>query len=209
LNVFPIRIPPLRDRRRIFPCWQLTSFTSLQPNAQEHSRNSLCVMEELLTWDWPGNIRELENFMERSMIFGRGKLLDAPLSELRDFGPTRKEFQQAHAGASASLKEAIGCLRPERAPVEWNDKQQSEEILAALIESNGQVGGPAGAAARLRVNRTTLIARMKKLGIDPKRFVRTESGVEREPFLPRQEVLDEGSNLGPGELRIPSLQGTG
>jgi len=105
------------------------------------------------------------------------------------------------------LKEAIGCLRPERAPVEWNDKQQSEEILAALIESNGQVGGPAGAAARLRVNRTTLIARMKKLGIDPKRFVRTESGVEREPFLPRQEVLDEGSDLGPGELRIPSLQG--
>src|SRR5579872_547374 len=52
-----------------------------------------CVMEELLTWDWPGNIRELENFMERSMIFGRGKLLDATLSELRDFGPTRKEFQ--------------------------------------------------------------------------------------------------------------------
>ena len=80
------------------------------------------------------------------------------------------------------LKEAIGCLDPERAPVEGYTKQQREEIVVALIESKGQVGGAAGAAARLRVNRTTLIARMKKLGIDPRRFVRTESGVERALF---------------------------
>jgi transcriptional regulator with GAF, ATPase, and Fis domain len=116
------------------------------------------------------------------MILGRGKLLDAPLSELRDFRPTGQEFHSAHAGHSASLKEAIGCLHPEGAPVEWHDKQQREEIAVALIESKGRVGGPAGAAARLRVNRTTLISRMKKLGIDPRRFVRTESGVERAFF---------------------------
>src|ERR1700747_2964049 len=66
-----------------------------------------CEMEELLTWDWPGNVHELENFMERAMIFSRGKLLDAPLSELRDIGPTRQQFQPAHAGYSASLKETI------------------------------------------------------------------------------------------------------
>jgi formate hydrogenlyase transcriptional activator len=183
LSVFPIRIPPLRDRKEDIPLLA-TYFVHKFASQMHKSIHAIppCVMEELLTWDWPGNIRELENFMERAMILSRGKLLDAPLSELRDFRPTRQEFRPAHAGHSASLKEAIGCLHPEGAPVEWYDKQQREEIVVALIESKGQVGGPAGAAARLRVNRTTLIARMKKLGIDPRRFVRTESGVERALF---------------------------
>jgi formate hydrogenlyase transcriptional activator len=210
LNVFPIRIPPLRDRKEDIPLLA-TYFVHKFASQMHKSVHAIPprVMEELSTWDWPGNIRELENFMERSMILSRGKFLDAPLSELRDFGPTRQEFQPAHAGYSASLKETIGCLHPERAPVEGYTKQQSEEIVVALIESNGRVGGPSGAAARLRVNRTTLIARMKKLRIDPRRFVRTKSVVEREPFLQRQEVLDKGSDLGPGGLRLPSLQGTG
>jgi formate hydrogenlyase transcriptional activator len=184
LNVFPIRIPPLRDRKEDIPLLA-TYFVHKFASQMHKSIHAIppCVMEELLTWDWPGNIRELENFMERAMILSRGKLLDAPLSELRDFRLTRQEFQPAHAGHSASLKEAIGCMHPERAPVEWYDKQQrEEEIVVALIESKGQVGGPAGAAARLRVNRTTLIARMKKLGIDPRRFMQTESGVERDFF---------------------------
>jgi len=183
LNVFPIRIPPLRDRKEDIPLLA-TYFVHKFASQMHKSIHAIppCVMEELLTWDWPGNIRELENFMERAMILSRGKLLDAPLSELRDFRLTRQEFQPAHAGHSASLKEAIGCMHPERAPVEWYDKQQREEIVVALIESKGQVGGPAGAAARLRVNRTTLIARMKKLGIDPRRFMQTESGVERDFF---------------------------
>jgi formate hydrogenlyase transcriptional activator len=183
LNVFPIRIPPLRDRKEDIPLLA-TYFVHKFASQMHKSIHAIppCVMEELLTWDWPGNIRELENFMERAMILSRGKLLDAPLSALRDFRWTRQEFQPAHAGDRASLKEAIGCLHPERAPVEWYGKQQSEEIVVALIESKGRVGGPAGAAARLHLNRTTLISRMKKLGIDPRRFVRTESGVERAFF---------------------------
>jgi len=183
LNVFPIRIPPLRDRKEDIPLLA-TYFVHKFASQMHKSIHAIppCVMEELLTWDWPGNIRELENFMERAMILSGGKLLDAPLSELRDFRPTRQEFQPVHAGDSASVKEAIACLHPERAPVEWDGKQQSEEIVVALIESKGRVGGPAGAAARLRVNRTTLISRMKKLGIDPRRFVRTEFGVEKAFF---------------------------
>ena len=183
LNVFPIRIPPLRDRKEDIPLLA-TYFVHKFASQMHKSIHAIppCVMEELLTWDWPGNIRELENFMERAMILSRGKLLDAPLSELRDFRLTRQEFQPAHAGHSASLKEAIGCLHPEGAPVEWYGKQQSEEIVVALIESKGRVGGPEGAAARLHVNRTTLISRMKRLGIDARRFARTESGVERAFF---------------------------
>jgi len=176
-----------------------------------------CVMEELLTWGWPGNIRELENFIERAVILSRGNLLDAPLSELRDFRPAWQESQTDHADIAQVLREAIFSLHPERRLVEEPAKKQHEEIVSALIESKGRVGGPVGAAARLHVNRTTLIARMKKLGIDPRRFKRTEFGAERtfaaasgEP-LQHQEVLDEGSDLGPdascGFLR--TLQGTG
>jgi formate hydrogenlyase transcriptional activator len=183
LNVFPIRIPPLRDRKEDIPLLA-TYFVHKFASQMHKSIHAIppCVMEKLLTWDWPGNIRELENFMERSMILSRGKLLDAPLSELHDCRPTRQEFLPAHAGHSANLKEAIGCLHPERALVEGYTKQQREEIVVALIESKGRVGGPAGAAARLRVNRTTLISRMKRLGIDARRFARTESGVERAFF---------------------------
>jgi formate hydrogenlyase transcriptional activator len=218
LNVFPIRIPPLRDRKEDIPLlatYFVHKFAS-QMNKSIHAIPP-CVMKELLTWDWPGNIRELENFIERSMILSRGNLLDAPLSELQDFRPTRHEFQPAHADIAQVVKEVIGCLHPERAPVEAYTKQKREEIEVALIETKGRVGGPAGAATRLRVKRTTLIARMKKLGIDPRRFERTESGVERtfaaassEP-LQHQEVLVEGSDLAPdasyGFLR--TLQGTG
>jgi transcriptional regulator with GAF, ATPase, and Fis domain len=183
LNVFPIRIPPLRDRKEDIPLLA-TYFVHKFASQMHKSIHAIppCVMEGLLTWDWPGNIRELENFIERAMILSRGKLLDAPLSELLDFRRSRQEFQPAHADIAEVLKEAIGCLHPERVPLEGYTTQQREEIVVALIESKGRVGGPTGAAARLRVNRTTLISRMKKLGIDPRRFVRTESGVERALF---------------------------
>ena len=176
LNVFPIRIPPLRDRKEDIPLLA-TYFVHKFASQMHKSIHAIppCVMEELLTWDWPGNIRELENFIERAMILGRGKLLDARLSELLDFRPTRQEF----AHIVQVLKEPIGCLHPARPLTEEYAKKRWEEIVGALVESKGRVGGPVGAAARLRVNRTTLIARMKKLGIDPRRFERTESGDER------------------------------
>ena len=172
LNVFPIRIPPLRDRKEDIPLLA-TYFVHKFASQMHKSIHAIppCVMEELLTWDWPGNIRELENFIERAMILGRGKLLDARLSELRDFRPTRQESQPDRLDIAQVLKEAIVSLHPERRLVEDYAKKQYEEIVSALIESKGRVGGPVGAAARLHVNRTTLIARMQKLGIVPKQFV--------------------------------------
>lgn len=174
LNVFPIRIPPLRDRREDIPLLA-TYFVHKFARQMQKSIHAIppCVMKALLTWDWPGNIRELENFIERAMILSRGKSLDAPLAELQDFRPTQQESEPAYAHIARILKEAIGCLRPERPVVEEYAKKQHEEIVGALIESKGRVGGPQGAAARLHINRTTLISRMKKLGIDPRQFART------------------------------------
>lgn len=214
LNVFPIRIPPLRDRKEDIPL--LATYFVDKFASQMHKRIHAippCAMEELLTWDWPGNIRELENFIERAVILSRGNLLDAPLSELRDSRPAWQESQPDPLDVAKVLKEVIVSLLPERRLVEESSKKQHEEIVTALSESKGRVGGPVGAAARLRVNRTTLIARMKKLGIDPRRFERTESGVERtlaaasrEPL----EVLNESSDLGPHSCEFRrTLQGTG
>src|SRR4029077_11066520 len=83
LNVFPIRIPPLRDRREDIP--PLVSYF-VQKFAKQMQKRieaiSPAVMRGLTAWDWPGNIRELENFMERSVILTRGKSLEPPLGEL-------------------------------------------------------------------------------------------------------------------------------
>ncbi len=218
LNVFPIRIPPLRDRKEDIPLLA-TYFLRKFARQMQKSTPTIppCVMEELLTWDWPGNIRELENFIERAVILSRGDLLDAPLSELRDFRPAWQESQTHHAYIKQVFREAIVSLLPERRLVEGSAKKQHDEIVNALIESKGRVGGPVGAAARLHVNRTTLISRMKKLGIDPRRFERAESRVDRtiaaasrEP-LQHQGVLDEGSDLGPDASYefLRTLQGTG
>ena len=97
-------------------------------------------MEALSNWHWPGNVRELENLIERAVILTRGAALNVPLAELRNGGEP--------AAALTTLEEA-----------------EREHIMRALRESRGVVGGPAGAAARLGLKRTTLQSRMQKLGI--------------------------------------------
>jgi len=98
------------------------------------------TMEALVQWAWPGNIRELENFVERSVILTRGAVLQAPLSEL-----------------SALQSESSGTL----------GGHEREHIIQALRECRGQLGGPSGAAARLGLKRTTLQSKLSHLGIDP------------------------------------------
>jgi formate hydrogenlyase transcriptional activator len=168
LNVFPIRIPPLRDRKEDIPLLA-TYFVYKFARQMQKSIHAIpaCVMKALLTWDWPGNIRELENFIERAMILSRGESLDAPILELQDFQPIRQQPQPIYADIARFSKEAVICPHP---LAEQYIEKRREEIVCALIESKGRVGGPAGAAARLRVNRTTLISRMKKLGVDPRQF---------------------------------------
>lgn len=104
-------------------------------------------MRALTRWDWPGNIRELENFIERAVILTKGPILRAPLGELEmpeEAGPVRDSSLEA---------------------------TEKGHILRVLRETKGKVGGPDGAAARLGLIRTTLNSKMKKLGIERKDYI--------------------------------------
>ena len=140
LNVFPIRVPPLRERRDDIPLL-VSHFvkTFSERMNKQIERIPADAMEALLDYDWPGNIRELQNFMERSVILTTGRLLNAAISEL---------LKRRTAAVPITLKE---CER--------------EHILKAIQESNWVIAGPRGAAARLGVPRSTLMYRMRKLAI--------------------------------------------
>jgi formate hydrogenlyase transcriptional activator len=148
LNVFPIRIPPLRERPEDIPLL-VRYFAQKYARRMEKHIESIpaSAIQKLTEWHWPGNIRELENFVERAVILTRGSSLQFPLTELR-----------SNSVARQSSPPSISNGR--------------EELLRALSETNGRIGGPSGAAARLGLKRTTLISRMKKLGISaPRRQV--------------------------------------
>jgi PAS domain S-box-containing protein len=145
LNVFPIRIPPLHDRREDIPLL-VEHFVRKYAASMGKSITSIPTktMEALVQWIWPGNIRELENFIERSVILTPGSVLQAPLGELR-----------AEHG-----EEKTTTLREE----------EKQRILHVLRDCNGQLGGPGGAAARLGLKRTTLQSKLSQLGINPKNY---------------------------------------
>ena len=103
-------------------------------------------MEALSRYEWPGNIRELENFMERAVILTRGSTLDAPLTELK-------------------LRQQAEPVDTQRSPATLVDAER-EHIRQALQNANWRVGGPSGAATKLGMKRTTLQSRMVKLGIE-------------------------------------------
>jgi formate hydrogenlyase transcriptional activator len=172
LNVFPIRIPPLRDRREDIPL--LVSYF-VQKFAKQMQKKidsiPVAVMKGLTAWEWPGNIRELENFVERAVILTRGNSLVAPLSELRAPLIDSTRPTSAQHDIARIVKETIDVLIPPKALSDGRAKRQHDEIVRALTESKGRVGGADGAAAQLGINRTTLLARMKKLGIDPRQYV--------------------------------------
>jgi formate hydrogenlyase transcriptional activator len=150
LNVFPITVPPLRDRREDIP---LLVRYFVQQFARRMNKRITSIpsetMQALTRYHWPGNIRELQNFIERAVILTAGHALDAPVRELKR-GP-------AAAGPAGRAAESQTLAEAER-----------DAIVRALRESNGRVGGPEGAAARLGMKRTTLQAKMRKLGIEAK-----------------------------------------
>jgi formate hydrogenlyase transcriptional activator len=145
LNVFPIRIPPLRERPEDIPLL-VRYFTQKYGRRMERQIESIptTTLKKLASWHWPGNIRELENFIERSVILTRGSALQVPIGELGGNG------------------KAAGPMPGSR---EFEDR---DGILRILKDTRGRVAGPNGAAARMGIKRTTLISRMKKLGIDPR-----------------------------------------
>jgi DNA-binding NtrC family response regulator len=110
------------------------------------------AMKALVAWKWPGNIRELENFLERAVILSRGSALHVPLAELED--PGGDEEEETAGGTNSTL------LAAER-----------EHILRALRDAKGMIGGPTGAAAKLGLKRTTLNSKIKKLGIERSDYI--------------------------------------
>jgi formate hydrogenlyase transcriptional activator len=142
LRVFPINLPPLRERREDIPLL-VRYFVSKHARTLDKRIETIPsdTMKALTRWDWPGNIRELENFVERSVILSKGAALWAPLAEL--------ELPDEHRHSESSTLEST----------------ERDHILKILREAKGVIAGPKGAAARLGLKRTTLNSKLKKLAI--------------------------------------------
>lgn len=142
LNVFPITIPPLRDRPEDVP--PLVSYFTQQCARRARKRITTIpseTMQTLTRYAWPGNVRELQNLIERAVILSTGEVLRVPLAELR-----------AKPSNNVRLTQTL------------HDAER-DHIMRTLQEVNWVVAGPNGAAARLGMKRSTLQFRMTKLGI--------------------------------------------
>lgn len=186
LNVFPINLPALRERREDIPLM-------VRHFAEEFSRRmsktietiSPATMEALKRYSWPGNVRELQNVIERAVILSPGPALVVPLVDADRH--TKPEPDREAAPLRSTRR------RPVRSILLDVDR---EEIIRALRESEGRVGGPDGAASRLGLKRTTFITRMKKLGIDFNSVSDTDKGANdtsdpsdgSRPLLPPLDV---------------------
>ena len=142
LNVFPITIPPLRERTDDIP---LLAEHFLQEYSRRMDKRIDTIpestMQSLKRHPWPGNVRELQNFIERAVILTTGSILHAPLEDLKISADTPPE------------------------PVVTLRQAESSHILKILRQTNWVLGGPRGAAIRLGLKRTTLVSKMRKLGL--------------------------------------------
>jgi formate hydrogenlyase transcriptional activator len=155
LKVFPIFAPPLRERRSDIPML-VRHFVATHSRRMGKVIETIpdATMEALVHWKWPGNIREIENLLERAVILTRGKVLYVPLAELETpMGEDEDEAEQ-ETGEPATLHAA-----------------ERDHILKVLRECKGLIGGPDGAAERLGLKRTTLNSKMKKLRIERKEYL--------------------------------------
>ena len=142
LNVFPVPLPPLRARREDIPAL-VEHFMEIYAHrmGRQIDQISTETMSELTSYSWPGNIRELQNFIERSVILTSGNVLESPLASLRN----------------AAEAQSLG-------PITMEDAER-DHIRKTLEQTRWVVSGPNGAAARLGIKRSTLYFRMQKLGI--------------------------------------------
>src|ERR1700739_4987680 len=154
LNVFPIRIPSLRERKEDIPL--LVSYFvqkfAKQMQKQIESVPS-AVMKGLTAWEWPGNIRELENFIERAVILTRGEALEVPFTELRK-AETETATDAVLGKKKLTTRKANSSPPDINAGAEEYERKQREEITQALTACKGRTGGADEAAARLGIART-------------------------------------------------------
>src|ERR1700758_5433677 len=171
LNVFPILIPPLRDRKGDIPLL-VSHFVQKFAKQMQKQIESVpsAVMKGLTAWDWPGNIRELENFIERAVIVTRGKSLEAPVGELRKTNTVAVAFPHVRHNVEQLAGERTDSQSDQTSVADEYERRQRDENVRALTACNGRVGGVDGAAARLGMNRTTFLSRMKKFGIYAKQY---------------------------------------
>jgi formate hydrogenlyase transcriptional activator len=154
LNVFPIQVPPLRERHDDIPLL-------VRHFAQQFSKRmnktidtiSSVTMDALSRYHWPGNIRELQNVIERAVITSTGPVLKVDVADLKiSKSSSQAEKSSAHASPNDGLRNVL-------------EETERQQILKALKQSNWVVAGPKGAAAKLAMKRSTLQLRMSKLGI--------------------------------------------
>lgn len=147
LNVFPVEVPPLRERRDDIPLLVHHFVSRLAARMQKRIKSiPKTAMEALMAASWPGNIRELENFIERAVILTQGDELNVPISELKR--------SAVRSSASAST---------------FHDAER-QTIIDALKAASGKIAGTDGAAERLGLKRTTLQNKMRKLNITKKDY---------------------------------------
>jgi PAS domain S-box-containing protein len=152
LNVFPLHVPALRERPEDVPLL-VRHFAELFSRRMRKSIETIPAetMSALMRYHWPGNVRELQNVIERAVILSTHGVLRIATADLDAKAPAPPRSEQP----KPSIRKRVPLL-------------DREQVLQALKETDGQVGGSQGAAARLGLKRTTLIAHMKRLGIQPR-----------------------------------------
>jgi len=164
LNVFPVQIPPLRERREDVPLlvrYFVQKFSRRQNKTVQYIPAN--VMEALVNYPWPGNVRELENLIERAVLLSPGHELRVPLAELKEASPSSALV--ATPGESSRIPEPQAPPASSAGALGTLDETQRQHILRVLRQTEWRIAGPHGAAAILGMKRTTLQARMRKLGI--------------------------------------------
>jgi formate hydrogenlyase transcriptional activator len=183
LNVFPIQVPPLRQRREDIPAL-VTHFVKFFSGRMGKQIEQIPpeTMAALTSYLWPGNIRELQNLVQRAVILSDHGVLPNPLPTAMIRGLTAweqpgniRDLENLIEPAvivtrSKSLEAPLGALGKTNTVADEYQRRQRDEITRALTTCRGRVGGADGAAARLGVNRTTLLWRMKKYGIYAKQY---------------------------------------
>jgi formate hydrogenlyase transcriptional activator len=185
LNVIPIRLPPLRERTEDIPL--LVEYLVRKLCVRLHKPIGVIPDEAinvLKAHDWPGNIRELQNFIERAVVFSPDSVLRLPLADLK------RITKQPSAAVSRTLAEA-----------------EREHILDVLRQTDWMIGGQSGAATRLGLPRTTLIYKMRKLGIETRR---SHLGRQARPAGKPVECRSswwQGDNLNSGASAVAAFAG--
>jgi formate hydrogenlyase transcriptional activator len=166
LNVFPIHVPPLRERPEDVPL--LVRYFVQKISRRQNKTVAYVpsdVMDALVNYPWPGNVRELENLIERAVLLSPGNELRVPLADINESSRSASAFLASPVDFARPAAPQPAPALPPPGNVSTLDEAQRQHILRVLRETRWRIAGPKGAAAILGMKRTTLQARMRKLGI--------------------------------------------